>query len=170
MDPLVIWTMVFAAAAIGLFIIEIFLPSGGVIGAMSAVALVGAVVCLFLIDPTYGAIGLAVAAVLTPLALGLALKIFPNTPIGRRLTLREAQQADDAVRYSSDPGEDNRDLIGKRGEVVSDLRPVGVVDFGEGRRIDCLGDRGVIESGTTVEVVSVAGIEVRVRPVDPAES
>lgn len=170
MDPLVIWTLIFVITAVVLFAVEILVPSGGIIGTVSFTCVIGAVVCLFLIDATYGWIGLVISIFLVPAAIGLGLKIFPNTPIGRLLILRDSQQADEHVRYSSDPSEDSRDLLGRRGKVVSDLRPVGVVDFGEGRRVDCLGDRGVIESGTTVEVVSVAGIEVRVRPVDPAES
>jgi len=170
MDPLVTWTMGFAIAAVVLFLSEVFVPSGGILGALSLGSLIGAVVCLFMMDETYGWIGFFIAAAAVPAAMIVGLRIFPRTPIGRRLILSESQKADEHVRYSSDPREDARDLLGRRGTVVSDLRPVGVVDFGEGRRVDCLGDRGVIEQGTTVEVESVAGIEVRVRPVDPAES
>lgn len=168
MEPLVTWTLVLIVAAIVLFVIEVLVPSGGIVGALSLCCLTGAIVCLFFIEPTYGWIGIVVAIFVIPAAIALGMKVFPSTPIGRRLILHDAQKADDAIRYSSDPREDTRDLLGQRGEVVSDLRPVGTVDFGEGRRVECLGDRGVIEAGATVEVVSVAGIEVKVRPVEEA--
>jgi membrane-bound ClpP family serine protease len=52
--------------------------------------------------------------------------------------------------------------VGTTGVAMTDLRPVGTCRFGDGR-YECLADRGMIESGSEVEVVAVDGMQVKVR-------
>jgi hypothetical protein len=47
-------------------------------------------------------------------------------------------------------------MIGQTGRCVSPLRPVGVCDFG-GRRVSCLAEYGLIESGATVVGTRITG-------------
>jgi membrane-bound ClpP family serine protease len=163
MEPLAVWAILFVAGAVALFIIEVFIPSGGLLGLGSFACLIGAIVCLFSLDSTYGWIGLVTGIVLVPCAVALALKVFPHTFVGKRLILSEEQKADATV-YSSDDSPGFADLLGAQGMTLNDLRPVGTVDF-EGRREECLADRGVITAQTKVKVVSVEGMEIKVRPV-----
>ncbi len=159
------WVAIFTVAALALFVVEILVPSGGLIGSLSLVSLLGANVALFFISITAGVIGLIASAVLVPAAVALGVKVFPHTFIGRRLILADRQPADENVHYSSDTSDNYTGLVGKRGVVVTEMHPVGTVKFDD-RRIECLSDRGIIERGTSVEVVTVQGIEVKVRPVE----
>jgi membrane-bound serine protease (ClpP class) len=168
MDALVLWVIICAALAVFLFAVEVFVPSGGLLGGASFLCLVIAVVLLFLIRPLYGWIGVVAALFLIPAAIGVAIKVFPHTPVGRRLILSDEQPHDEQVRYSSSGEDETGDLVGRVGVAKTELRPGGTVDF-DGRRVDCLSVRGVIEPGTKVKVVSAAGFEVKVRPLDRHE-
>jgi len=163
MDPMVIWTIGFAVAAAVLFTLEIVIPSGGILGMLSMSALVGTIICLFLIDVTYGWIGLVAALFIVPAAIAISMKIFPHTPIGRRLILGNNDGPRQPVRYGS-TDDDTKDLMGAEGVVVSEMRPIGVVNF-DGKRVECLSERGTLENGTKVKVVNISGFEIKVRPV-----
>jgi membrane-bound ClpP family serine protease len=163
MDPIVLWTIGFAVAAAVLFTLEIVIPSGGLLGMLSMASLIGMIVCLFLIDATYGWVGLVASLFIVPGAIAIAMKMFPHTPIGKRLILGGNDGPRAEVRYSSDD-EDNDKLVGCEGVVVSELRPVGVCNI-DGQRIECLSERGTLETGTKVKVVSASGLEIKVRPI-----
>ncbi len=161
MDPLAMWAMICIVGAVLLFVIEVFMPSGGLLGAGSFFCLVAAIGLLFAMDNTYGWIGLIVGLILVPVAIGVALKVFPHTFVGRRLILSDAQKADTTV-YSSDDTPGYADLLGAEGLTLTELRPVGTVNL-NGRRVECLAERGVIEPHEKVKVVSVEGMQIKVR-------
>ena len=163
MEPLTIWTMIFVGAAVLLFVVEVFIPSGGLLGMLSFASLIGAIICLFMISNTHGWIGVICAFILVPVAIGVALKVFPHTFVGKRLILSYEQKADATV-YSSDDTPGYSDLLDAQGVAETDLRPIGTVKFDD-RRVECLAERGMIEAHTHVKVVAVAGIEIKVRPV-----
>ncbi len=165
MDTAWTWALGCALAALILFVLEIVIPSGGLLGTLSLFSLVATNVALFFVGTTAGWVGLLCSAVVVPIAIAVAVKVFPHTFIGRRLILADKQPADANVHYSSGQDDDYSSLAGQQGVVVSELRPVGTVRFGE-RRVECLSDRGIIETGATVQVVGVHGIEVKVRPVE----
>ncbi len=168
----IVWALVAFGLAGALFAVEVFVPSGGILGVAAVAALAVGVLLLFWVDETVGLLGAVASLMAIPLAIGFALKIWPDTPIGRWLTLKDEQPrvtpesgmisgvSTDGSGLEGVPGP--RGLIGVRGEAVSDLRPVGVCRLG-GRRVECLAMGGMIESGAGVEVVAVDGREVRVR-------
>jgi membrane-bound ClpP family serine protease len=164
MDPMWIWVFTLALISIILFVVEVFVPSAGILGTFSIMALVAAVLCLFIMNTVYGFVGLVAAMFLVPIGVAMAVKVFPRTPIGRRLILNDAQQAGRHIRYSTQREDDYSELLGADGEVVTTLRPVGEVRFGD-RRVNCLSECGVIEPGATVRVISISGIEVKVRQI-----
>ncbi|MFW6059759.1 MAG: hypothetical protein ACODAQ_06230 [Phycisphaeraceae bacterium] len=175
---LVIWAVLLLGAALALFFIEVFVPSGGLIGTASAVCLVAGVVLLFRINTMIGLIGATLAMIALPFAIGFAVKMFPNTPIARALTLRsgktdeeeEAALADDteepnpttAKRATAVP--DGSPTVGDQGKAVSALRPVGTCLI-NGKREQCLAVGGTIAPGTAVQVVAVDGMHIRVKAV-----
>jgi membrane-bound ClpP family serine protease len=53
-------------------------------------------------------------------------------------------------------------MIGQKGEVITTLRPVGVVMI-QGTRIDALAESGIIEEGEIVEVVDAYDNQLKVR-------
>jgi len=159
------WALILIAMAVFLFVLELLIPSGGILGFLSAICLIGSIICTYQISTTLGVIATLASMVIVPAAFLLGLKVFPHTPVGRLLILKSNQKAGpDSVKYDPARDEAPNELIGARGEAVSGLRPVGTCNI-NGRRIECLSVSGVIDPGTSVEVTSVQGIEVRVKAV-----
>lgn len=167
-DQYVIWAVVCLAVAVFLFLLEIFIPSGGLIGLAASGALVAGIVLLFLVDTTLGLLGALVVLACVPLVLAMVIKVWPNTPLARLLTLEARQKrrvgGASAVQESAGARPEEQSVLqpGARGKALTDLRPVGVCLI-EGRRVDCLAERGVIPAGTAVRVVVVDGMQVKVR-------
>jgi membrane-bound serine protease (ClpP class) len=161
-NPTVIWAIVCFAVAFILFFLEIFVPSGGIIGFVAAASLIGGIVMLFRIDTTLGVIGIVVSVATLPFIIGFALHVWPNTPIGRMLMLNQ-RQAPMSDAHSEPRGVIEVDpLVGQMGKAVTDLRPVGTCVI-EGKRMECLAASGMIRSGAAVKVVAVDGSQVKVR-------
>ncbi|MEX0885956.1 MAG: NfeD family protein [Phycisphaeraceae bacterium] len=175
----ILWAIVLIGAAIALFFLELFVPSGGLIGTAAAVLLVSGIVVLFGVNTTLGLLAATIAMIALPFAVAFAIKIWPDTPIGRALTLRTPARAGaDADVDSGDSDETDEPLpprpgarvvttlpVGTEGRAVTDLRPVGTVRFDD-QREECLALGGTIEAGTLVRIVAVDGMHVKVRPVD----
>lgn len=162
-DMLIILAMLLIAAAILIFFIEIFVPTGGVLGVLAGLALVSGIVILFYKDTMLGLIGAIVSLLALPFVMGFGLKILPNTPIFKRLTLTERQRA-------TAPRDLDRELaavvaVGDIGKTITELRPVGTVLI-KGQKIDCLANWGTIPPGTQVRVVSVDGMQTKVRALE----
>ena len=68
----------------------------------------------------------------------------------------KARQAADAAELEA--------LVGKQGEAVTVLRPIGTIRI-EGNRYDAMAETGSIESGTTIEVSTVYDNQIKVREV-----
>ncbi len=158
-DPqtLVVWGVALLAAAVLLGFTEVFVPSGGVIGILAVIAGAAGVVVLFIADPMLGLAGSAAMVVLTPVVIGLGLKVWPYTPVGRRMLLSEHQEA---VTPVSAVGV----AVGERGFALSALRPMGSCRF-EGRVVECTAEEELIDEESAVVVTKVDGQRVLVRVV-----
>jgi len=55
--------------------------------------------------------------------------------------------------------------LGSVGEVITPLRPVGMVDF-DGHRVECVAEEGYVNKGTKVKVIDIESTEVKVRVVN----
>ena len=87
MDPL---TLSISLMVLGVFIIvlELFVPSGGVLGVLAALCIVASIIVAFSDGNIYrGAIMLTVAALVLPVLIAGAIRLWPNTPIGRRVLI-----------------------------------------------------------------------------------
>lgn len=149
--------------AVGLMLlaVEVFVP-GGIVGLIGCVALFAAMITGFVAFGAEGgwlATGLMI--VLGGIALGLWIRIFPRTPIGRGLTLREDGRANKSVPDRS------RELVGQSGIAHTDLRPGGVALIA-GSRVDVVSASGFVDAGTALQVTSVEGSRVVVRAQRPA--
>ncbi len=160
MGTTVYWAVLCLAVAAVLFAVEIFIPSGGLLGLLSAAALVTGVVLLFQINTTLGLAGAIASLVAVPVAVMLAMKLWPHTPIFRLLVLSDAQQRsdEDAPPQAHEAGA----MVGRTGTAVTDLRPSGMCVI-DGKRLDCLSDQSLIEAGTSVRVVRIEGRNIMVR-------
>ncbi len=163
---LLIWAIVLLGMAAAFFIAEVFVPSGGLLGACAALCLVGGVVMLFGIDTTLGLVGLIISLIAIPVALMLALKIWPSTPIGRALTLgNNDDDENSAFDGQARPSTQNHIHapaipVGTVGTTLTELRPVGTCLF-NGTRQECLSDAGVLAKGIEVKFLPLTGFRSR---------
>jgi len=152
--------IVLLVAALALFVVEVLVPSGGLLGLGSAGCLIGGVVMMCMVNLTWGLAVAIIALAALPFALGFAIKIWPDTSIGHWLSLQEPKPANESASISQ---QDQR--IGAEGQAVTDLRPIGTCLI-DGRREQCLASHGMIEAGQHVRVVSCAGMQLRVEAIE----
>ena len=173
----VIWAVVLLGLAVTLFALEVFVPSGGILGGGAVASLIGGIVMLFALDTTYGLIGALLALLLLPFAFAFAIRIWPHTPIARMLTLSSPTDRPDSQSMYDENEEDGASLIdptrtpssrpmpelkvNASGRALTDLRPVGTCVF-DGKREECLAVGSTIRAGTPVRVVAVDGMHVKV--------
>ena len=163
--------------AVGVFLVllEVILPSFGLITLMALGCFGLSVWRAYEVSPTAAwAMGI-VAPVLTIIILYAGVKIVPKTSWGRGLVLQNPAEAgeqlpptrSETVSLSADGGtseESLAQLVGSEGVAHTDLRPVGVV-LVDGRRVDCVTEGTVIDAGSRVRIVKVEGNRVVVRHV-----
>jgi membrane-bound ClpP family serine protease len=160
MEPLSLALLLFAAGIV-LMLAELALPTHGVLGLLGAASIVAGVGVVFYLHQWTG---LALAAALTvaaPFAIGLWMKVWPHTPVGRRLILSAPAASPADPRRAA--GEGGAVRVGQTGVAVSELRPGGTCDFA-GERVGCRAEHGLIPRGTAVRVIAVADGHPVVRP------
>jgi len=160
-----LWVASLLLLGLGVMVLEVFVPSGGILGFVSIAALVAAVATAFLEQgATAGMATLAVVVLAVPVALALAFRWFPETPLGRRV-LPPAPEAADVL---PDPERRRhvRELIGHSGRTVSEMLPWGRVEI-EGEAVEAVSEGGPIEAGAAVEAVGLQGTALVVRIVEP---
>jgi membrane-bound serine protease (ClpP class) len=167
MDPLV-WSSLLMLVGLTLVLVEVFVPSGGVLGLLSITSLVASIVLAFYHKGIeVGLIFLTVAAVMVPTALALAFRYWPYTPMGRRLLL-DVRPGDELLP-DTPQRRSLRELVGKLGVAKTLMLPSGAIVV-EGRTFDALSEGMPIEAGQQVRVIEVRGNRVVVRAVDGEES
>ncbi len=144
------------------FILELFLPSGGILGLLSAGMIVGSVWQAFEASEQLGLFFLLATLVIVPIALVLGLTIMPKTPLVRRMILGNVPEQTPAT--TGKPGVDAlelENLVGQTGKALSDLRPSGVALL-EGRRLSVV-SREFISSGSEIIVSRIEGNNIIVK-------
>ena len=168
MSDYLLWAFSLLGIAVLLFLIEIVVPSGGIIGLVALAAAIGAVIAFSYENPILGMVSLAGLIVMVPLAINFALKIFPNTPIGKKLILGEDEEdeAELAKREQARREEEARRQarVGGEGTTSTTMRPVGSVKI-DGVTIEAVSEVGMLDAGVPVRVTRVDGSTVKVRPV-----
>jgi membrane-bound ClpP family serine protease len=161
-----LWAAVLVLVGLGVLVLEVFVPSGGILGFVSVVALVAGIATAFLEHGLVAGMSvLAVVVLAVPAVLGLAFRWFPETPLGRRV-LPPPPDAASLVPDQSRRAR-ARGLVGRRGRAVSELLPWGAVEV-DGVEVEARSEGGPIEAGAAVEVTAAQGPAVVVRPADPA--
>jgi membrane-bound ClpP family serine protease len=167
MSPLV-WVLLLVAVGLALVLLEVFVPSGGVLGLLAVLALGAGIVTAFVEQGALVGMGVLAGTLgAVPVVLMLAFRWFPSTPLGRRV-LPPPPSADDvlpdiALRQRL------RGFVGRRGRAASDLMPWGGVEI-DGEPLEAVSEGGPIAAGAPVEVVAVQSraLVVRVAAVVPS--
>lgn len=163
MESLLVWGLGLLALALVLLVAEFFVPSAGTLGLTAAVIAITGVVCLFRYDTLWGVIGSLIVIVFGPLAVYFGLKLWPHTPLGRRVIGAPSDEEAAATRQrESDEKKKQAALVGKEGRVLTDLRPVGTVEI-DGVRYDALSETLFVPAGSRVRVVGAEVAQIKVR-------
>jgi membrane-bound ClpP family serine protease len=139
---------------IALLLGELLLPTHGLLGIAGAGAILGGVVTCYRVDFWLGTGVFITTMVVTPFAGAMAVKLWPKTPIGRRVVLPPVIDAipEPTVR------------VGQRGITVSELKPMGVCEFESGR-VEAISEHGMIDPGRPVTVIGLTNNRPTVRAV-----
>lgn len=149
-----LWAISLFALSVILLAAEALLPTHGVLGVGAVLAVVAGLVVCYVIDFRLGTgvfFGLVLVA---PLLGALAVKVWPHTPVGRRVILPPVTSERPADRVR----------VGQTGYTVSELRPMGIVEF-DLDRVEAVSEHGIINPGKPVKVVAVQGGRPTVRAV-----
>lgn len=168
MEAMLVWGLGLLAAAVLVLVVEVFLPSAGILLVVSVGCALAGIVCLFRYDPLWGLSGTLASLVLGPVTFFSLLKVWRHTPIGRRMVGEPSEEEVEAKRQAEQREQEQRArLLGAEGDAITDLRPVGVVRI-RGERYDALSETLLIPAGTRVRVTIVEANQIKVRPVDSA--
>lgn len=169
-----LWGFVLGMIALGLVALELFIPSGGLLGGMAVLAAIGSVASFFAYETMWGAMALLVYFIAGPMVFLFGLRLWSQSPFARRLVLGGEQEdlglSSEEAAYASERARAERltalrALIGAEGTSLTPLRPVGFVRIGS-TRIDALAESGFIDRDIPVIVVDVIDGQVRVREKD----
>jgi len=165
MNPL-LWAVVSMLLGLSFVMLEVFIPSYGILGFLAFSSLATSVVMAFLHSPLTGATFLGIMMVALPAIVVLALNIFPHTPIGKRLLLKAPDPED--VLPQDEHFQLLKGLIGKVGKARSMMLPSGAIVV-DGRTVDAVSDGMAVSAGQMVKVIDVRGNRIVIRPIDEQE-
>ena len=146
--------------------LELFVPSAGLLGVLAGCMIITSVVMAFLTSWYTGMVFLLVTLLLVPVMLILMIKIWPHTPIGKRL-LADDETLTDVLPQGKHY--DRGDLAGKTGIAKTMMLPSGQVVI-DGQKYDAVSDGFAVEAGDRVKVVSIKENRIYVQPCDDDES
>jgi membrane-bound ClpP family serine protease len=153
------WPSVFLALGLLLLVLEVFIPSGGMIGLCSIACLALCLWYAFAVSLGLGLTFMIVDLVALPLTAALSLSLWSKTPLGRKIFLKPPTPEEISVSHSDHHLEE---LVGQVGRSLSTLRPSGHVEIA-GRRIDALAEEGFITEGARVLAVRIRSGQLVVR-------
>lgn len=163
MSDWLIWSLVLFAAGLIIAVIEVVLPSAGILAIAAIGCLVGSLLCAYQVSGIAVAVMGIIEAIIVPLVVVTAFKVLPKTALGRQLILSapaDSARSRKAVSAPTSPRPaDVTDLIGAEGSVVTMLRPSGTAEIG-GRRISVVSSGEMIPVGAKVRVTSVDGTRI----------
>ena len=157
------WAILLLVLGMGLAILEIFFPSGGLLAFLTVCSIAGSVWMAFQSGTVAGIAVLGTAVIGLPVVVVLALRWWPETAMGRRILLKVRTSKD--VLPDSHRRQSLKSLVGRVGRAKSKMLPSGAVSI-DGRTIDAVSEGMPIEPGQHVRVVEARGNRVVVRPVD----
>jgi len=162
MDP-IYWSFLLLAAGFAFVLLEVFLPSAGLLGIMAGCFLFAGIVFAFMDGYTTGTIVLLLTFLAVPIYLWMMVHIWPHTPIGKLILLNDPRADKDSP--SSEQYRKMTGLIGQIGVAKSEMILSGQIVVAE-EKYDAISDGFPIEAGTPIKVVAVKGNRIYVEAYD----
>lgn len=158
--PEIFWPVFLVLVGLAIVVLELMIPSGGILSALAGIAILASIVVAFIQGGVVlGTIFMAFTAVLVPAILLLFIRLWPKTPMGRRVLINPPP----AEELVPDEVQSLRQWIGERGVAVSPMLPSGAIRIGR-RTMDAISEGMSIDNGTPIEVVAARGNHLVVRP------
>jgi len=164
--------MTFAIAAILLgilfLVLEVFLPSGGLLMIFSLFFMGAGIVLIFYTPESEGGgirtgiITIVGLLVLLPVLGGTAFYWWPYTPMGKAVMLEKPTEEQAAVVTEAQHAFE--ELHGLTGKTITQHQPSGATEI-RGKRYESTSEGIFLDAGQLVKVVSVTGTQLVVRPV-----
>jgi len=159
-------------AGVGLLVAEMMIPGFGIFGISGILCIVVSIfLAMFRFPPQgfsfdYSRIAPAVRNLAIALVVGLAGAVIAggalrHTRVWKKVSLGGEMSAEKG--FTGLP--DLSGYVGRRGTVLTDLRPVGTVRIG-GARFDAIAEGEFIGRGTEIKVAGVDGAQLVVRPLE----
>ncbi|HJN10252.1 MAG: NfeD family protein [Pirellulaceae bacterium] len=161
---LILWAIALLLLGLSMLILEVFVPSGGVLSFLAVTLIVASVVVAFMDGFKSGAIMLITVSLCVPVLLWSAVHLWPHTPIGKLILAKRPAHPDD-VLPETEAYRGLHGLIGKRGRAVSKMLPGGLVMIA-GHKYDALSDGLAIDPDQVVQVIDVRTNRIVVRPAE----
>lgn len=169
---LTLWAIALLLLGLSMLILEVFVPSGGVLSFLAVAAMIASVALAFMDSFRTGTIMLLTVSLLVPVVIWGAVRLWPHTPIGQLILTKRPKHSDD-VLPDTEAYRSLQSLIGKRGRAVSMMLPSGWVMIA-GRKYDAVSNGIAIDPDQIVQVIDVRTNRIVVRPaegeLDPAET
>jgi membrane-bound ClpP family serine protease len=156
LDPIV-WSIILMLVGCVVLVLEVFIPSGGVLAVLSAASFIGSILLAFQRSPQTGFAFLVTTVVAVPAVVGLAFKYWPKTRMGKAF-LGELPSEEDVQ-----PDDPRRPLLNRVGVARSKMLPSGAVEI-DGQMVDAVSQGQAIAPGQYVVVTEVRANRVVVRP------
>ena len=161
MDPLYLALLLYIAA-LAMAMVDLFVPSGGMLLVLATLAALAAVLFGFRSGNTVGMGMLTLVIATVPVFVFLAIKIWPHTPLGRRIILNLPTSEITPVNVEADP---LQELVGCVLLAETAFLPTGQLRVGH-RRFNAMAESSFIEAGSHVRVLSVHERNLVVRATD----
>jgi membrane-bound serine protease (ClpP class) len=143
-------------------VMELFIPSAGIIGVIGLACIVCGVVFAYKdLGVVMGTVFLLGAVICVPLMIALSFKVFPQTYFGKKLILTKSEEKTDGFRAH---GNDYQDLIGQEGQSVTFLHPTGIALFNE-KKYNVLTSGDFVEKNSNIKVVAIKGNNIIVKKI-----
>ena len=160
---MLLYAILLLLLGIVLVLMEAFIPSGGILGVLAAIVLVSSLIFAFKESDGVGFAFLGIVVVCVPAVVIFGLKIFPKTPIGRRVILKPAVESPDQRGKAGVSDQDFSQLQGKVGKTITPLRPSGIIEIND-ERYSAVAEGELIDNDVEIIVVKVEGNSVVVEP------
>jgi membrane-bound ClpP family serine protease len=161
-----VWPILLLILGLFFIVLELFIPSTGLLALLAGVSIVAAIYMAFLYSMAFGLIILIFTAFCLPVFIVLAVKIWPHTPIGRKVVLNPS---DNIASVDDAELQRRQQLLGKIGVAKSKMLPSGKIVI-DGRVYDAISQGAAVDPGQTVRVVSVSGNRIVVMPISVYEA
>lgn len=161
MNLLAIALLFFVLAAVLAFV-DLFLPTGGILSILGGISAVACVTFAFQHSILAGTIAVVMVVAAAPLLFAMAVKIWPMTPIGKRVLLKQPEKKSGQLVATEIA--DARELIGRELVLDASIFPSGIAEL-DGKSIRVTAEGGYLEAETQVRLVDYRDREYVVRPV-----